>query len=294
MFLDTLLDQAAFSLKTRNDQHSGLLLRCADALRFKVDNVAFYLRQEWLAGKHEQGHLDWPVEDRIPNVAPTAPTMWFEYTGDAIGGSPHHRFGCLLIVDYDSHLPDQTIVTQAGVRWGLRALAYCQDARGLLSGDWEQHFLLNEAGQILKKETRPNLALLEAYPHYQFDEKRRHTWRFETVTALLSLCFTHCKGVTIREHQPTRQVRRAAARSGKPVYAHHTIDVQAVDRVLRQRDVAADGEITKALHIARGHFAHYSAEHPLFGKYVGTVYRPMHVRGRAKNGIVTKDYRVHR
>jgi hypothetical protein len=40
------------------------------------------------------------------------------------------------------------------------------------------------------------------------------------------------------------------------------------------------------------HFAHYTEEAPLFGKYTGTFYIPMHVRGRAEQGAVVKDYRV--
>ena len=51
--------------------------------------------------------------------------------------------------------------------------------------------------------------------------------------------------------------------------------------------------IKKALHICRGHFVTYTPKHPLFGKYVGTFWKPDHVRGNAKNGIVLKDYKVN-
>lgn len=47
-----------------------------------------------------------------------------------------------------------------------------------------------------------------------------------------------------------------------------------------------------AHHIVRGHFATYTAEKPLFGKYVGTYWREAHVRGSADAGEVHKDYRV--
>ncbi len=49
----------------------------------------------------------------------------------------------------------------------------------------------------------------------------------------------------------------------------------------------------RALHICRAHFAHYTEEHPLFGKYTRTFYKPMHVRGSLKEGLVIKDYDIH-
>jgi hypothetical protein len=47
----------------------------------------------------------------------------------------------------------------------------------------------------------------------------------------------------------------------------------------------------KALHVCRGHFAHYR-ERGLFGKYKGTFWRPQHLRGSAEQGMQAKDYRI--
>ena len=52
------------------------------------------------------------------------------------------------------------------------------------------------------------------------------------------------------------------------------------------------GESLTAHHIVRGHFATYTADKPLFGKYVGTYWREAHARGDRKAGEVAKDYRV--
>jgi len=51
-------------------------------------------------------------------------------------------------------------------------------------------------------------------------------------------------------------------------------------------------EIHRALHICRGHFATYGDDNPLFGKHVGTFWRPMHVRGDKAAGEVRKSYKV--
>jgi hypothetical protein len=53
-----------------------------------------------------------------------------------------------------------------------------------------------------------------------------------------------------------------------------------------------DDHPKKALHIARGHFAHYTEDRPLFGKYTGTFWRPAHVRGSADFGTVKSTYKV--
>jgi hypothetical protein len=53
----------------------------------------------------------------------------------------------------------------------------------------------------------------------------------------------------------------------------------------------ADGQ-RMPLHIVRGHFAKYSPERPLFGRYSGTFWVPSHVRGKSDFGTVIKDYAV--
>ncbi len=60
--------------------------------------------------------------------------------------------------------------------------------------------------------------------------------------------------------------------------------------VLRREGGSETNGLKKALHICRGHFATYSPEHPLFGKFTGTFWKPAHVRGSQEHGIVVKDY----
>jgi len=123
------------------------------------------------------------------------------------------------------------------------------------------------------------------------DEWEREVWHEEIVVSFLAICFAHCKGAQVEEHKPSRQVRRAAERKGEPVYAFHTINIHPATTVLRTEGHVSENGLAKALHICRGHFAHYTAEKPLFGKYTGTFYRPMHLRGSIEKGIIEKDYR---
>jgi hypothetical protein len=59
-------------------------------------------------------------------------------------------------------------------------------------------------------------------------------------------------------------------------------------------DIKHNG-LKKALHLCRGHFAHYTPEKGFLGRPLSeplTIWKPAHVRGSASEGIVTKDYKV--
>ena len=48
----------------------------------------------------------------------------------------------------------------------------------------------------------------------------------------------------------------------------------------------------KRLHLCRGHWSEYTAEKPLFGRYVGRFWIPDHKRGDLELGQVIKDYKL--
>lgn len=105
--------------------------------------------------------------------------------------------------------------------------------------------------------------------------------------------FTHCKNVTVKESLPKRHEARAAKRNGQiPVKYHHIVIDPQKTKTVSPHAGRGDDRPKKALHLARGHFAHYTEDKPLFGKYVGTFWRPAHVRGSADVGTVYKDYKV--
>lgn len=109
----------------------------------------------------------------------------------------------------------------------------------------------------------------------------------------LAFIFAHCKNVTLEEKWPSRQVQRTAVSKGEPVLKWHEIVIDP--SATRQPSTGAnrtDDTPKRSLHIARGHFAHYTEDRPLFGKHVGTFWRPAHVRGSADVGVVKSTYKV--
>jgi hypothetical protein len=110
----------------------------------------------------------------------------------------------------------------------------------------------------------------------------------------LAISFLHCKNVTVEDAKPvgSRQQRRLEQRRGVRHSSFKTLVIEPMRQVLRTEGQSERHGLQRALHICRGHFAHYSEDRPLFGKYSGTFWRPAHVRGSAEIGMVGKDYKV--
>ena len=276
-----LIDELLSNDRVDKHQKAAMLV----AVRFQIENVAKYV--------HENDHKEtYSIQNHIPNVAPLAPHMWFECNGASVGFSSSIQLGCLLSVIYtkgitqvndwkENTLPD-------GTRWILRAEYFRKLPVGLGASNWTYYIHVGEEGQILGFSVAPSRNI-----PFAPDEDEKNLFPADVVAALTAVCFAHCKGTTIEEHQPTRQVKRTAQRTGKPVFSFHTIDIHPSTTILKSEGHVSENGLARALHICRGHFAHYTTEHPLFGKYTGTFYKPMHVRGSAKQGIAVKDYRIH-
>ncbi len=115
---------------------------------------------------------------------------------------------------------------------------------------------------------------------------------------LMAIGFTHCKNVEMVDapETPYKVRRKQELKLGHPLVRvkELIIDPSRVQRRVDRTGMTSrdDMKHQKALHIARGHFAHYTDDRPLFGKYTGTFWRPAHVRGSADVGTVYKDYVV--
>lgn len=110
---------------------------------------------------------------------------------------------------------------------------------------------------------------------------------------LLALSFMNCKNVAQVDatdtHGPSDKWLR---RQRQPRIEYRVLDINPMKQVLRTEGGSDTNGLKKALHICRGHFAHYSEDRPLFGKFTGQFWKPAHVRGNIDQGAVVKDYRV--
>lgn len=110
---------------------------------------------------------------------------------------------------------------------------------------------------------------------------------------ILSNMFANAKGITVVDNVPPAKLNKATVkRHGVPLVRYYSLEIDPLRKRLEQEGQIATNGLKKALHLCRGHFATYTADKPLFGHYVGTVWVPAHMRGSLKQGAVIKDYRV--
>lgn len=120
-------------------------------------------------------------------------------------------------------------------------------------------------------------------------DKAMNEFTFNIIKVLgLTTSFLHCKNVVVEESDESPG-RRWHAATKVPEVKFKTLRISDV-LVRRDGDSDSDSHDLRSMHICRGHFAHYSEDRPLFGKYVGTFWRPAHTRGTAARGVVVKDY----
>lgn len=119
-------------------------------------------------------------------------------------------------------------------------------------------------------------------------------WNIEVQKGCLSvvqaLVFCHTRGVKFLAGEGEARAQRRRSSRDKPLMRHHTLSIPAVETYLRQSREARSEGGPKAFHLCRGHFARYTEDKPLFGSFVGRVWRAPHFRGKDLDHLVTKDY----
>lgn len=111
---------------------------------------------------------------------------------------------------------------------------------------------------------------------------------------MLALSILNWKGVVTKQTQANLVLDHERRRAKlKPFVRYHIIEIEPVTHVLRTIGGMSTSGLKRALHVCRGHFATYSTS--MLGRTLEkpvTVWRPAHVRGSAKQGIVVSDYNV--
>jgi hypothetical protein len=112
---------------------------------------------------------------------------------------------------------------------------------------------------------------------------------------IYALMFLNCGSVKSDPVEPNLVINRERRNAGlKPFLRYRTINIDPMKEVLRtEGNIEADG-LRKALHRCRGHFATYTDS--IMGRKLEspiTVWKPPHVRGTHKQGVVISDYKVN-
>ncbi len=117
---------------------------------------------------------------------------------------------------------------------------------------------------------------------------------FTIEVVLCSLAMFHVKNIGHRAVPFPRHMRRAAIKQGLPgPTVYHTLTVRPFRaNVGDSKETRTPAGQEQPLHLVRGHFARYTTDGPLFGKYVGTFWRPEHEAGNPAIAVIRKTYKI--
>lgn len=277
---------------------------------FKVDNVAQYFASFPIT-------KDWSISD-FPNLAPPFEVYWIEHRGFPIRdegeklGTLYESCGVLFhateVHPGDDLNFDGRHQISPDTRWVIMcmlvvkpegATPFAMGARvlhvktdGSLAGELDGLAILFDPEEMLDREgLAPNA---EENCYRALEQLNRLFSRLCMYPTFLATSFLHCRNVRQVEGRITpKWATQYKRRYGRELVQFKTLDIGPITQVLRDAGAENKGTgLKKALHIARGHFATYTAEKPLFGKYAGRFWVPQHIRGRSSEGVVVKDYQV--
>lgn len=282
----------------------------AETTKIRLDNVRNYSLNK------KDSAID--LQDDIPNWAPPLANLFFEWN-EPLTGDSWMQCGChvsatdfsehkdvresLLARMVSSHNRDagwgpasesqqRMIDAVSGARWGLSATFWGSSNKSVLIGldsfypgrpirypPWALIFVGGDG------------RCLNYYLVGKFGFESRHSLATQLSVVGLGISFMHCKNVRQIEEaeDPGERFRHQYK---VPKFRYRTLIIDPMKEVLRTEGGIETNGIKKALHICRGHFATYSEDKPLFGKYAGTFFKPDHVRGKIEHGAVVKDYDV--
>jgi hypothetical protein len=111
-----------------------------------------------------------------------------------------------------------------------------------------------------------------------------------------ALSLMNCKNVELIDDQRMlpRNKRRSMERNGTPVIVYKWLHIKQMKKQVDEHAERLHGKSVNRLHFVRAHWATYTSDAPLFGKYEGTFFKPSHVRGNLASGIVAKGYKVNK
>jgi hypothetical protein len=111
----------------------------------------------------------------------------------------------------------------------------------------------------------------------------------------------HCKNVDLmpfekkiilpKKSNSKKKLKDKTRQKKTVMEKYYVLQIEPMKKVLSEEGNIEHEGLERALHICRGHFRTYD-EKPLFGKIKGTFWVPQHMRGKAENGIIHKDYDI--
>jgi hypothetical protein len=308
----------SYSDLVRKISNGDRYIALPEAVPVDVSNVVRFVYEERTADSISGGELF--------NIAPPFERMFLESKVPSYLRTPQGllergagpRYYGLLVGSTDlagsgdpisaarSHLEDWNIrdvgsMALDGIRWILRCRPYIEYAKGDIFGPLgvglvtvaeDGSFLAATDGDGYAIQTLGCLPLAPDTQEPVSGPEAAGSLRDDILDPMLySLLFIHARNVSLSENvPPPKASKRHYKRHGVPLITYKTLEIEPLKAALRTEGDSKRMGLQRALHICRGHWASYSQDAPLFGKYSGTFWKPQHVRGASEHGEVIKDY----
>lgn len=105
------------------------------------------------------------------------------------------------------------------------------------------------------------------------------------------LRFLSCKNIETQDNLPSLKLNKKRKKTGKQeLFTYKTLVIKPIGK--KQESQAAQGLWDNRIHLCRGHFKEYTTKKPLFGRITGRFWWQPSVRGRSRDGIVMKNYKI--
>lgn len=273
---------------TQQIDASSIYTQLEKSTVFVADDVAEF----FFAGSDQE---EWGPGD-FPVVTPPFDTMWVEFRRPSIirsevfGMTPWpvdapKAWGWLVVTDDLRSRGDQ-------YAWTMNAYLFMQLNKAVVGPMYGRFWWVKPNGQLVTKEDDPRGSgvLAPTNDPALLQDMRRGSFYHPL---LLTLSFMNCRNVARRTIEPPPRLSKKWEKAhGRPLVRYEVLDIDPMRKTLESEGGASTNGLKKALHICRGHFATYTDDAPLFGRVVGTFWKPQHVRGSAAAGAVVKDYNV--
>lgn len=302
-----------------------------DAFVAELPNVTKVVADNVTAWYYALPNNDMRSPDHLPNVAPPWSSFWIEtaaprfvwerrsqsheawpdrvpvYWGLYVESDDHGEHGlsadeaveayAVIFDNPNGGVPHKPV---GRVRWVLQMSFYAMSGGDMAYGPMEVAYLLVDPdGRVVPFENGDpcyvGIASEDALRVSGLDSDKLINETLKMAQPLLvALSFMHMKNVVIAETKRPRADRRAVQRDlgiGPEYFRTVQID-PAMDVILKSVNPESVG-LARAMHLCRGHFATYTEDAPLLGKYTGQYWRRAHWRGSRARGLVRKGYEVH-
>jgi len=200
----------------------------------------------------------------------------------------------VLVYPYDKHRDDLKLDEIYPINPGAYVIEYMVEEQGqVVSIIKKGIFQFDSVGVLCY------ISLVDQAVNYiignDFEDENQHLMSYAGVIVIALVRLLECKNITLKKHEPPIAGKEREYMRQNGFVCADDFYTLCVTMGGKEVEYGSPGEFQvgkKRFHVCRGHFATYTEEKKLFGKYVGKYWIPAHMKGDPELGTIEKDYEV--